>query len=61
VGSVLLEISQNSNDESYQQRGHTLLNITLNILAKLNSQASDKLIEQLSNASVASFPSMSPD
>ncbi|CAH0057501.1 unnamed protein product [Clonostachys solani] len=62
VGSVLLEISQNSNDESHQQRGHTLLNIILNILAKLNSQASDKLIEQLSNTSVASFPSsMSPD
>ncbi|KAM6509541.1 hypothetical protein FALCPG4_017192 [Fusarium falciforme] len=50
VGSILLAISQKSENATTGQRALSQLNILLDILARLDSQASEKLTAQLSQA-----------
>ncbi|CAH0019983.1 unnamed protein product [Clonostachys rhizophaga] len=58
VGSILLEISQKSDNAISRQRALSHLNILLDIVARLDSQASDKLTSQLSHAQTMGFTGM---
>lgn len=58
VGSILLEISQKSDNAVSRQRALSHLNILLDIVARLDSQASDKLTSQLSHAQTMGFTGM---
>ncbi|KAM0414656.1 hypothetical protein ACHAPT_013500 [Fusarium lateritium] len=55
VGSILLVISQKSEDVTTRQRALSQLSVLLDILARLDSQASDKLTAQLPQVRVRDY------
>jgi hypothetical protein len=55
VGSILLAISQTSENAISRQRALSQLNVLVDILARLDSRASDKLAAQLPHAQTTEF------